>query len=277
VDALLLLAAGGEKGDWMVSHLTGIHALEVLGTIGISTHALGLMFVAVALIATFLPFGRALQADPVVPRGRLVNLLEAILLFIRDEVSRPFLGKDGDRFLPVLWTLFFYILYCNLLGLMPLPLPVPIAHHGATEWHWFGTTTPTGQIAVTGALAAIAGLWWHGLGIKAYGLVGHIKNSVVPGGVPWWLLPVMILIEALGHVIKIVALAVRLWANMMGGHTVLYVVLGMIFLFGFVAAPFAVVAAAAIYLLEIFVAFLQAYVFTFLVVVFLGMSIHPEH
>ena len=263
--------------DWIVEHLTGVEAITGLGTLGISKHVVGLFLVVLALLLTFIPFGRALQADPVVPRGRMVNLLETILLFIRDEVSRPFLGKDGDKFLPVLWTIFFYILYCNLLGLLPLPLLLPIAHHGETQWHWFGTTTPTGNIAVTGTLALIAGLWWHGLGIKAYGLVGHVKNSLIPGGVPWWLLPLMILVEFLGHLIKVGALAVRLWANMMGGHTVLYVVLGMIFLFGPFAAFGAVPGAMAIYCLEIFVAFLQAYVFTFLVVVFLGMSIHPEH
>lgn len=263
--------------DWIVEHLTAVDAIAGLGTLGISKHVLGLFLVVGALLLTFIPFGRALQADPVVPRGRVVNLLESILLFLRDEVSRPFLGKDGDKFLPVLWTLFFYILYCNLLGLTPVPVPVPVSHEGAVSWHWFGTVTPTGQLAVTGSLALIAGLWWHGLGIKAYGLLGHIKNSLIPGGLPLWLLPLMILVELLGHGIKIGALAVRLWANMMGGHTVLYVILGMIFLYGFKAAPFAVAGAVAIYCLEIFVAFLQAYVFTFLVVVFLGMSIHPEH
>ena len=263
--------------DWIVEHLTQVEAVKVLGTLGISKHVLGLFMVSAALIVLFSQFGKALAADPVVPRGRLVNLLESILLFLRDEVSRPFLGKDGDKFLPVLWTVFFYILGCNLLGLLPLPLPVPVEHGGETHWTWFGTTTPTGHVFITGTLAAIVGLWWHALGIKGYGLIGHIKNTLIPGGVPWWLLPLMIVVEAMGALIKVAALAVRLWANMMGGHTVLYVILGMIFLFGWVAAPFAVLGAVAIYCLEIFVAFLQAYVFTFLVVVFLGMSIHPEH
>lgn len=270
----LLLA---ESKDWIVHHLMEIEAVSGLSALGISKHVLGLFLVAGALLVTFIPFGRALQADPVVPRGRFVNLIESILLFLRDEVSRPFLGKDGDRFLPVLWTIFFYILYCNLLGLLPLPIPVPVASHGETHWTWFGTTGPTGQFKVTLTLAIIAGLWWHGLGIRAYGLVGHVKNSLVPGGVPIPLLLILVPVEFLGNIIKVTALGVRLWANMMGGHTVLYVILGMIFIFGPLAAPFAVLGAVAIYCLEIFVAFLQAYVFTFLTVVFLGMSIHPEH
>ena len=102
----------------------------------------------------------------------------------------------------------------------------------------------------------------------------------MPGGLPILLIPPLFIIESVSHVIKIMALAVRLWANMMGGHTVLYVVVGMIFIFSniwFLVAPFSVAVAFAVYLLEIFVAFLQAYVFTFLVTVFLGMALHPDH
>jgi F-type H+-transporting ATPase subunit a len=236
------------------------------------------MLVSVALIAVFVPFGRAIKADPIVPRGRFVNFIESILFFLRDEVARPFLGKSGDKFMPVIWTIFFYILFCNLLGLLPAvpPFMVPVESHGTVHWSWFGMVTPTGHLAVTATLALIAGLWWHCLGIREQGLLAYIKN-IVPGGLPLWLVPPLFVIEALGHVIKVVALAVRLWANMMGGHTVMFVVFGMIFMFGPWAALGAVPAGVAIYMLEIFVAFLQAYVFTFLTVVFLGMALHPDH
>ena len=242
--------------DWIVEHLMNVEPIAGLGTLGISKHVVGMFLATIGLFAVFIPFGRAVQADPVVPRGRFVNFIESILFFLRDEVARPFLGKSGDKFLPVIWTIFFYILFCNLLGLLPTapPFMVPVDAHGTTHWSWFGMVTPTGHLAVTGTLALIAGLWWHCLGIREQGLVAYIKN-IVPGGLPLWLIPPLFVIEALGHVIKIAALAVRLWANMMGGHTVMFVVFGMIFLFGYIAAPFAVLIGVAIYVLEIFVAF----------------------
>lgn len=260
--------------DWISEHLTHVEALAGLGALGISKHVLGMFVAAALLLATFIPFGAAVKRD-LVPRGPFVNLLEVILLFLRDEVSRPFLGKDGDRFLPVLWTFFFFILYCNLLGLFPmLPAPV-VGHDGATHWSWSGVT-PTGTYWVTGTLAAIAFLWYHGLGIKAQGLVAYVKN-IVPSGLPLVLVPFLFVIEVISHLIKPTALMIRLWANMMGGHTVLYVIIGLVFMFGFASSIVVVPFAFAIYLLEIFVAFLQAYVFTFLVTVFLGAALHPDH
>lgn len=256
-------------------HVEEVHALAALG---ISKHVLGLFVVGLLLMLTFIPFGRALERD-FVPRGRFVNLLEIILLFIRDEVARPFLGKEGDRFLPVLWTFFFFILYCNLLGLFPL-LPAPVVHDGHVVLSW-STVTPTGQVWVTGALAFTAAIWWHGHGIREQGFIAYLKN-IVPGGLPLALIPLMIVVELFSHVIKPLALMLRLWANMMGGHAVLYAFLGLIFLFGsgytiLAIAPVSVAVAAAVYMLELFVAFLQAYVFTFLVTVFLGAAVHPDH
>lgn len=270
--------------SWILEHLLHTHPVPLLQRVGVNTHVLALFIVTALLLLTFIPFGIVLRRDPVVPRGFLVNFMESILFFLRDEVARPFLGKEGDRYLPVLWTVFFYILYCNLLGLVPIPVPVPTLAHtasGGTEvvWHAMGGVTATGQIAVTGTLALMAGLWVHGLGIREQGLIAYVKN-IVPGGLPLWLIPGLFVIELVSHLIKIMALAVRLWANMMGGHMVLYVVIGLIFMFSsvwFIVAPFSVAAAFAVYLLEIFVAFLQAYVFTFLVTVFLGMALHPDH
>jgi F-type H+-transporting ATPase subunit a len=273
------LAAG-----WMIEHLLETHPLPLLGRIGVSTHTVAQFIVCGLLLATFIPFGIAVRKPSIVPRGPFVNLIEAILIFLRDDFVRPFLGKEGDKFLPVLWTMFFYILYCNLLGLVPLPLPIPVlvdTASGGTElaWHIMGGVTATGQILVTFTLALMAGMWWHCLGIREQGLIPYIKN-IVPGGLPPLLVLPLFFIELVSHVIKIMALAIRLWANMMGGHTVLYVILGMIFLFSsvwYVIAPFAVAVSIAIYMLEIFVAFLQAYVFTFLVTVFLGAALHPDH
>lgn len=272
---MLLLA---QNTDWMVEHLMHVEEVPALAALGISKHVLGIFVVGLLLTLTFIPFGRALERD-FVPRGRFVNLLEVILLFIRDEVTRPFLGKEGDRFLPVLWTFFFFILYCNLLGLFPV-LPAPVLHDGHVTLSW-STVTPTGQIWVTGALAITAAIWWHGHGIREQGFIAYLKN-IVPGGLPVLLIPLMIIVEIFSHVIKPMALMLRLWANMMGGHAVLYAFLGLIFLFGsgsaiFAIAPVSIAVASAVYVLELFVAFLQAYVFTFLVTVFLGAAVHPDH
>jgi F-type H+-transporting ATPase subunit a len=271
---VLSLAEMGSM-DWMVHHLTKVDPLPGLaGKLGMSKHALGVFVVGGLLLLTFLPFGRALERD-YVPRGRITNLLELILLFIRDEVSRPFLGKEGDKFLPVLWTFFFFILYSNLLGLFPF-LPAKVMHHGEAAWSW-STVTPTGSPLVTGCLALIAFLWWHGHGIREQGLIAYLKN-IVPGGIPPLLIPMMLVIEIISHIIKPGALMIRLAANMMGGHAILYAMLGMIFLFGTGwVGILTVPAAIAVYFLELFVAFLQAYVFTFLVTVFLGAAVHPDH
>lgn len=274
--------------SWIAEHLLDVEPIAGgLGHLGISKHVLGMFVAAIGLILLFAPFGRSLRQSPIVPRGRVTNLLEILLIFIRDDITRPFLGKAGDKFLPVIWTLFFFVLFCNLIGLLPLipPFYVPVVgHDGATHWSFFGLVTPTGQIYVTATLSVIAGAWWHLLGIKEQGLVAYVKN-IVPGGLPLWLIPMLFVIELVGHVIKIVALALRLWANMTGGHAVLFAALGMVIMFGHLLGGWmtipmgavSIISGTIVYFLEIFVAFLQAYVFTFLVTVFLGMALHPDH
>ena len=271
---MLLQALQLASGDnWIAHHLMEVEGILGLEAYGVSKHVLAMFLVVVLLFLTFIPFGSKVSAD-IAPRGAFVNFIEAILLFLRDEISRPILGKEGDKFLPVAWTFFFFILYCNLIGLVPLPIKVPVVLHGEVDWQWFGTVTPTGQIFVTGTLAMIAFFWYHGLGLTEQGVVAYIRH-IVPGGVPGPMKPMMFVLESIGHVIKPAALMIRLWANMTGGHAILYAVIGFIFLFGWIAVP-SVGIAVAIYLLEIFVAFLQAFVFTFLVVVFLGGALHPH-
>ena len=263
------------EGNWMVHHLLEVDPLAYGGAWGVSKHVLVMALAGLALCATFIPFGMKIKADPV-PRGRMVNFFESILLFLRDDIVRPALGKEGDRYLPVVWSFFFFILYCNLFGLIPIPVQVPVlTAGGGTEWQWLGGVTATGQIAVTGTLALIATTWYLGLGIKNQGLIPFIRH-LVPGGVPLLLVPLIFLLEVIGHLVKPAALMIRLWANMTGGHAVLYSFIGFIFTFGAALAVVSVPAGIAIYFLEIFVAFLQAYVFTFLMVVFLQGSLHPH-
>jgi F-type H+-transporting ATPase subunit a len=244
--------------SWIDEHLKHVSTsgYELVTWAGWSHHVTSL-FVASALMLLIFP--AIAKQDGVVPHGRARNFFEVILLFIRDEVAKPFLGHNTTKFLPMLWNFFFFILFCNLLGLVP------------------GMATATGQLWVTGSLAAIAFVWYQAMGIHEQGLIPYVKN-IVPPGLPIWLIPPLFVIEVIGHLVKPVALTIRLWANMTGGHAVLYAFLSLIFFFGtYAIAPVSVACATGVYMLEIFVAFVQAYVFTFLVTVFLAGATHPEH
>lgn len=204
------------------------------------------------------------------PRGRFWNFIESMLLFIRNEVARPAIGeKDADRFLPFLWNVFFFVLFCNLLGMVP----------------WMGS--PTGSIVVTGALALCMFAMTTATGMRAHGIVGFWKGLVphmdVPGALALFLVPMLFVIEVLGLIIKHSVLAVRLMANMFAGHLVLAVIVSFI-----AATAHSMIVlwlgvtlgslggAVAISMLELFVAFLQAYIFTFLSALFIGMAIHQH-
>ncbi|MBI4577278.1 MAG: F0F1 ATP synthase subunit A [Planctomycetes bacterium] len=258
----VLASAGGGldiighiKDGWEVM---GHELPEAFQRLGISFHVLLLMTASLLCMVLFSLAARGHGPHHMVPRGG-AHLLEVLLLFIRDEVVRPALGRAGDRYLPVLWTFFFFILFSNLLGLVP------------------GAGTATANIGVTATLAVLAFSFYHLMGIREQGPIAYLRN-IVPPGLPLWLLPLMILVEAIGHLAKPFALAVRLCANMTAGHIVILVIIGFIFTFqSYAAAGISVPAAVALNMLEIFVALVQAYVFTFLVTVFLSAAVHPEH
>ncbi len=204
------------------------------------------------------------------PRGVLWNLFEAILVFLRDEVARPAIGrKDADRFLPYIWTVFFFILFCNLLGLIP----------------WAGS--PTGAWACTLVLAGITFLTVIATGIQKYGPVGfwtgQVPHMELPLVMAVFIKPMVFAIEVMGLLIKHFVLSVRLLANMFAGHLVLAVILGFIAdtadrhvaLWSTVMIS-SVFGAIALSLLELFVAFLQAYIFAFLSALFIGMAVHQH-
>ena len=202
-----------------------------------------------------------------VSKGGFFNAFEALLLYIRDEVARPAIGGHGaDKFLPYLWTAFFFVLFNNLLGMIP------------------GFASPTGNINVTAVLAVATFGVVVASGMRESGVAGFFKSLVPHIDVPWplnyFLWPLMFLIELAGLLIKHIVLAVRLFANMFAGHVVLAVILGFIlvaqgWLF-YVVAPASVAGVVALSLLELFVAFLQAYIFTFLSALFIGTAVHPH-
>ena len=208
-----------------------------------------------------------------VPKG-LRNFFESICVFIREEVARPVLGHNTDKFMPYLWTTFFFILFCNLLGMIPLG-SIVYTLSGKKLQHYGGTATA--NIWITGTLAGFAFFMIHFSGIKEQGLGTYLKNFIP--AVPT--LPLKILmyfLELIGAAVKPFALAIRLFANMMAGHTVIGALMGLAVVSGNLAVGGAtVLGCVAISLLELFVAFLQAYIFTYLTTLFIGMAVHPEH
>ncbi|MGH7699493.1 MAG: F0F1 ATP synthase subunit A, partial [Gemmatimonadales bacterium] len=197
------------------------------------------------------------------PRG-FAGAIEAMALYIRQEVILPTIGPHGEGYVPYLLTVFFYILTCNLLGLLP----------------WGATAT--GNISVTAALALVSLVVIEVSGMRTLGLRGYLGTIFyVPHGLPTLLKPVMLVImtpiEIIGKLAKPFALAVRLFANMTAGHVVVLALIGLTFFFQSVLVGVAASAmATGIMLLELFVAFLQALVFTLLTSVFIGLM-RAEH
>jgi F-type H+-transporting ATPase subunit a len=224
---------------------------------------------AVLMIVIFVWLARKVRTGRP-PRGILWNLLEAMVIFLRDEVTRPAIGgKEADRFLPYVWTVFFFILFCNLMGLVP----------------WAGS--PTGAWGCTLALAVIAFLIVLGAGMKKYGLIGFWTGQVPRMDLPLlmalFIKPMVFAIEVIGLVIRHFVLSVRLLANMFAGHLVLAVIVGFIaatagghFALWFGVTAASIFGAVALSLLELFVAFLQAYIFAFLSALFIGMAVHQH-
>lgn len=203
--------------------------------------------------------------------------IEGICQYLRKEVAEPALGEHTDRFIKYVWSLFFFVLAMNLLGMLPLGAITPLA---------FGLRiggTATGNIWVTGTLAVMTLLMIIINGLRL-GKVEYLKHFC-PG--PWWMAPILVPVEIAGLLAKAFALAVRLFANMLAGHLILAVLLGFILSagsvstgVGFGVAIPAVLGSVGISLLEIFVAFLQAFIFTFLTTLFIGMSVvfhHDDH
>ena len=247
----------------------------------LSNNMLGLAISAVAMLLIFPAITKPYRRGEHVPTGTR-NLFEAMLIFIREDMCRPLLGEETDRFIPYLWTLFFFILFNNLLGLLPLDVLTgwirPLSHG---RLHPFSGTA-TANIWVTGALALISFIVMQVSGIRANGLIPYLKHFT--GGAPLWLAPLMVPLEIIGMFIKPFALAIRLFANMFAGHTVIAVLLmfsGMAFsagaAFGWGISIVVVLASVAMMCLEVFVAFLQTYIFVFLTAMFIGQLVVHEH
>ena len=240
------------------------HVVDVPGFLGpLSKHFVffGLAAAAVLVLARL---AVSSYRSGGVPRG-LGAFVEMLVLFVRDEVAEKNIGHDGRRFTPLLCSFFFFILVAALMGLLPF------------------SATSTGNLAVTAALATISFLAQQYAGVANYGLIGHFRN-LVPPGLPAWLLPIMIPVEILGMFTKPFALMVRLFANMLAGHMVIAMLLLLIPLLagvstalGVAIIPISIGLSVFICMLEVLVAFIQAYIFTLLTAIFIGMYAHPAH
>ena len=257
--------------DWIMHHILDSHQLDfapfgsiqlphlsLLGMdISITKHVVFLWLVAILLIISFKIASNAYKKSRV-PHG-FANFLEVLIVFVRDEIAKPTIGKGYERFLPYLLTVFFFILFSNFIGLVP---------NGATV---------TSNISVTVTLAVISFLVVQVGGMMKNGAFGYFKG-LIPSGVPAWLLPIMFVVEILGLFTKPFALAIRLFANMTAGHIVILALIGLIFFMQtYFVAPVSVAFALFIYLLEILVALIQAYIFTMLSSLFIGMAVHQDH
>jgi F-type H+-transporting ATPase subunit a len=248
------------------------------GKITLLSDQILMMIVAALLLILLVPVlvkrRRAREGvGSMVPTG-FGNLVEAICEYLRKEVAQPNLGEHTDRFIGYIWSVFFFILTINLLGLLPI---APVA--ALFGLHLGGTAT--GNVFVTGALALMTMGMMVVNGLRLGGR--HYLAHFCPG--PLWLAPLLVIVEIVGLVAKIFALAVRLFANMIAGHILLAVLLGFILSAaaamgaggGFGIAVPVVLGSAAINLLELFVAFLQAFIFTFLTTLFIGQSVVFHH
>jgi len=229
--------------------LTNMQIFMVLSTI--------LIFVLLGGVANYVRTGRG---------DAISRIFAGFCMFVRDDMVYPIMGKGtGRSFLPYFLGLFFFLVFMNLVGLVPF------------------SATPTATIATTFGLAFVTLLIMMIGGMVVQGPLNYFKHLVPE--VPWWLWPLMFVVELIGVIAKPFALMVRLFANMSGGHMVVLSFIGLIFLaasqagsgIAWTASPFAVGFAVFIMIIEAFVALLQAYVFTYLSIMFIGGSLHPDH
>ncbi|MEI7812336.1 MAG: F0F1 ATP synthase subunit A [Ignavibacteria bacterium] len=270
-DTLSHAQSGNSDSSWILHHILDAKYLdfEPFGKIPLpEIHIFGMdisitrhvvfMWLAVLLLILIFSYVSKSYKKSKTPKG-FANLMELLVVFVRDDIAKPAIGKGFEKFLPYLLTVFFFILASNFIGLFPY------------------SATATSNISVTATLAVISFIVIQAGGMMKNGVFGYFRG-LIPHGVPVWLLPVMFIVEILGLFTKPFALAIRLFANMTAGHIVILALIGLIFILKTVfVAPVSIAFALFIYLLEILVALIQAYIFTMLSSLFIGMAVHQDH
>jgi F-type H+-transporting ATPase subunit a len=258
-------------GKLQLPQFAPLHVGPLVIDFSITRHVLFMFFAAVLVALTLILAARGARREAASGAGRgpkgAANVVEAMVLFIRDEIALKNIGHGGERFVPYIVTVFFFILYCNLLGLVP--------------WG----ATPTGNISVTAALAIMTLIVVEFAGMKELGAKGYLGTIFyAPPGMHWAMRAPMYVImtpvEFIGKLAKPFALAMRLYANMTAGHAVVLALTGLLVVASmanvFWVLPAPLVMAIGIMVLEIFIAFLQAYVFAVLSSVFIGLIRHAH-
>jgi len=249
--------AGGV--DFIMHHILA-HKVIKLPTIAgvdlsITSHVL-MMFIASILITVAFIF--AFRKKSIVPTG-FANALESIVDYIWKEAILSNIGPEGKAYAPYLLTAFFFILVCNFIGLVP-----------------FGATA-TGNISTTAALALMTLFVGQFAGIRKFGFIKFYKH-LIPPNLPVFIIPIMIPVEIVSLFARHVALAIRLFANMIAGHITVLAILSLIYIFkNWLIVPFPLLLALFVSLLEVLISLIQAYVFTTLSAVFIGLSISEDH
>ncbi len=253
-------AEHGESGVGFIMHHILAHPVIKLPTVygidlSITNHVLWMWIVSALLI---LGFYVAFRKPKLVPHG-LANALESLVVFIRDDVIMPNLGYEARAYAPYLLTAFFFIMLCNLAGLVP---------YGATA---------TGNIGVTAALALLTFFMVQIAGVRKHGFFGYLA-TFSPPGIPFLLKFIMVPVEVISMVTKHFALAIRLFANMIAGHITILALLSVIFMFkNWLVSPFPLAIILFSAILEVLISLIQAYVFTILSAVFISASVAEGH
>ncbi len=276
--------SSGNLSEFILHHIVDGHKWHILpfewSVVNVpSPLSLHVTMLLIGAVLTFLLVRTAAKRVNLLPKSPVGHMVEVLLLYIRDEVARPNIGKkDGDKWVPFLATFFFFILVLNLMGLVPL-------FAGATA-----------NISVTAGLALIVFVVFNVAGMVHNGPFHYIKN-LVPGGVPLWVLPILAPIEIISIFIRAFSLTIRLFANMAAGHIMILVLTGLITIlapmvshsvegvFGAAAnsvaialmAPLPLVFLLFILVIKVMVCFLQAFVFIFLSSLYIGGALHQEH
>lgn len=239
-----------------------------LGPLVVTNH---MLMVALAAGLLMWLFPRAVRSKELAP-GPWHNAIEAVCEYFREQVARPMLHEHTDRYIGFIWTMFFFVLTMNLLGMVPVGRFVTLVSR--RECHTWGAATS--DIWVTGALALVSFVMTHACGIKHQGVVRYAASFTPPS--PWWIRPFLFLTEMISTFIKPMSLAIRLFANIVAGHILLATCIGMIIIFkSFGVATASVAVTVALSSLDVLVAFIQAFIFAFLCALYISFSIAPQH
>jgi F-type H+-transporting ATPase subunit a len=291
-----------DAGETIIHHVANssldeplIHLPRLMGIdMSVTKHVMMLWVVALLLfVVVTLAVRRYLKQERLIPAG-FMNGLEAVVVFVRDEIVQPNVGtKWVSTWAPLLLTFAFFIFTANVIGLIPIfdvlglldHFVLHTGEHSLVKQVMHGGTTATANYNVTAALATITFGAIIVAGSKAHGVVKHWMN-LVPHGLAWPIYILLIPIEIMGMFVRPFALTMRLAANMTGGHIALLALLSLVFLFAEIGGKAAGLGAGlvmtlplaiGISLLEVIVVLVQAYVFTLLTAVFVGMAIHVHH